>query len=90
LFGHAAQQVQVNHKGSHEAIVDLALAIIRPPNLCDGARDGFRIGQDRSADRALGAHVFGRDRLFQKPTTVWVILESRSEEAGHGDHRKEN
>ena len=83
LFDHTAQHVQVNHKGSHEAIVDLVLAIIRPPKLGDGARYGFRVGQDRSADRALGAHVLGRDRLFQKRTTLRVIIESRSGEAGH-------
>src|SRR4051794_8341994 len=90
LFDHTAQHVQVNHKGSHETIVDLALAIIRPPKLCDGARYGFRVSQGRSADRALGAHVLGRDCLLQKPTTVRVVIESRSEEAGHGDHREED
>src|SRR3954449_11201059 len=83
LFDHTARHVQVNHKGSQEAIVDLVLAIIRPPKLCDDAHHGFRVGQDRSADRALGAHVLGRDRLFQKRTTLRVIIESRSGEAGH-------
>src|SRR4051794_5508051 len=47
LFDHTAQHVQVNHKGSHEAIVDLVLAIIRAPKLCDGAHHEFRVGQDR-------------------------------------------
>src|SRR3954451_23430654 len=65
LFDHTAQHVQVNHKGSHEAIVDLVLAVIRPPKLCDDAHHGFRVGQDwsvaldgktsrRSHDRAGG------------------------------------